>query len=45
MAKKLTSRKAKLILKDKTVKGHKLTPKQVKFFGVIAGGGKIKKKK
>lgn len=39
MAKKLTSAKAKEILKDGTVHGHKLTAKQKKYFGYIAGGG------
>lgn len=36
--KQLTARKAKTILKDKTVKGHALTKKQKGFFGMIAGG-------
>ena len=38
MAKKLTSAKAKEILKDGTVHGKDLTPKQKRFFGAIAGG-------
>jgi len=42
--KKLTSAKAKKILKDGTVHGHKLTGKQKKFFGAIAGGQKPKRK-
>lgn len=44
---KLTKSKAKKILHDKMVRGRKLTAKQKKFFGLIAGGGvptKIKKK-
>jgi len=40
MAKKLTSAKAKEILHDKSVHGHPLTKKQMKFFGAIAGGAK-----
>jgi hypothetical protein len=38
MSKKLTSNKAKQILKDKEVHGHPLTEQQRKFFGAIAGG-------
>ena len=46
-AKKLTSAKAKKIMMDGAVRGHKLTKKQKKFFGAIAGGQKprVKKKK
>jgi len=40
MAKKLTSAKAKEILRDKSVHGNPLTEKQRKFFGAIAGGAK-----
>ena len=40
MAKKLTSEKAKEILRDKSVHGKPLTEKQRKFFGAIAGGAK-----
>lgn len=40
--KSLTSKKAKMILKDGTVKGHKISKKQKGFFGAIAG--KIKSK-
>lgn len=43
--KSLTSAKAKLILADGTVRGHKLTDKQRRFFGYIAGGKAKKKKK
>lgn len=39
-AKKLTSKKAKKILKDGTAQGHKLTAKQKRFFGAVAGGQK-----
>jgi len=38
MAKKLTSKKARKILHDKSVHGKPLTEKQRKFFGAIAGG-------
>lgn len=41
--KKLTAKKAKTILRDGTVRGHKLTKKQKGFFGLIAGGGKPRK--
>ena len=40
MAKKLTSSKAREILHDKSVHGHPLTDKQIRFFGAIAGGAK-----
>ena len=42
MAKKLTSKKAKEILHDKSVHGHPLTDKQRRFFGAIVGGAPIK---
>jgi hypothetical protein len=32
-AKKLTAKKAKQILRDNSAQGHKLTPKQKRFFG------------
>jgi len=38
MAKKLTKRKAKKILKEGVAHGKKLTAKQKKFFGAITGG-------
>lgn len=38
MAKKLTKAKAKKILRDKTVRGKKLTVKQKRFFGLVASG-------
>jgi hypothetical protein len=38
----VSSDKAKEILKDGTAKGHKLTAKQKKYFGWIAGGKKAK---
>lgn len=41
---KLTATKAKKILSDGMVKGQKLTAKQKKFFGAIAGGNKPKRK-
>jgi hypothetical protein len=40
MAHKLTSQKAKTILREGTAQGHKLTKKQKRFFGAIAGGAK-----
>ena len=40
MVKGLSIKKAKKILKDKKVSGKPLSPAQVKFFGLIAGGGK-----
>lgn len=42
-AKKLTAKKAKKILRDNSAQGHKLTPKQEKFFGWKAGGSKPRK--
>lgn len=44
---KLTSEKARKILRDKSVKGHPLSAKQKRFMGFIAGGGRpsrLKKK-
>lgn len=38
----LTSKGAKEILRDGTVRGKKLTSKQKRYFGYIAGGGKPK---
>lgn len=38
MGNKLTSGKARKILSDNSVRGHKLTRKQQKFFGAISGG-------
>ena len=34
--------KAKKILRDKTIRGKKLTGKQRRFFGAVAGGSKRK---
>ncbi len=45
MAKKLTAKKAKTILKDKMVKGKPLSPAQKHFFGAVAGGQKPYKRK
>lgn len=39
----LTSAGAKEMLRDNSAHGHKLTPKQKRYFGYIAGGGKAKK--
>ena len=36
--KKLTSGKAREILRDKSVHGHALTAAQKRFFGAVAGG-------
>jgi hypothetical protein len=38
----VTSEKAKEILRDGTANGHRLTDKQRRYFGFIAGGGKPK---
>ena len=40
MAKRMTRKKAKRVLRHGEVRGHKLTPKQKGLFGLIAGGGK-----
>ncbi len=42
--KKLTVAKAKKIMEDGMVRGHKLTKKQKGFFGARAGGQKLRKK-
>jgi len=39
MARKLTVGKAKTILREGTARGQKLTSRQKRFFGFIAGGG------
>ena len=44
MAKKLTKKKAKKILKHGEVHGKPLTKKQKGFFGARAGGQKLRKK-
>lgn len=44
MAKKLTKRKARLILSEGKVRGHKLTPKQMRFMGARASGSPVTKK-
>ncbi len=44
MAKKLTSVKAKKILREGVAQGKKLTGKQKRFFGAIAGGQRPRKK-
>ena len=36
--KKLTKSKAKKMLKEGVVRGHKLTKKQKGYFGAVAGG-------
>lgn len=47
-ARRLSQSKARKILRDKKVRGKKITKKQKGLFGLIAGGGKptrLKKKK
>ena len=41
----LTSAKAKLMLQDGMAHGKKLTRRQKRFFGLIAGGGIPRKRK
>jgi hypothetical protein len=36
---KLTAHKARLMLHEGVARGHRLTPAQRRFFGLIAGGG------
>ncbi len=38
MAKKLTRQKARMILHDKSVRGHKLSPRQRRYMGAVASG-------
>jgi len=38
--KRVSKSKAREILRDGTAQGHKLTPKQKRYFGWIAGGAK-----
>jgi len=45
MAKALTKKKAREILSDGSVRGKKLTRKQVKFFGARAGGAPVQRKR
>lgn len=46
MGKKIVSKvKARKILGDGSVRGHKLTPKQKRFFGARAGGAPVKRKR
>lgn len=40
MPKKLTAAKAKTMLGEGVAQGHKITPKQRGFFGLIASGKK-----
>lgn len=42
---KLSAKKAKKMLKEGTVRGEKLTDKQKRYFGWVAGGKKPKTKK
>lgn len=37
---KLTSAKARTMLRENQAQGKELTPRQKRFFGFIAGGGK-----
>lgn len=41
--KKLTPRKAKMILEEGMARGHKLTKKQKRFFGAMTSGMPMKK--
>ena len=43
--KELSKAKAGKILKDGTVRGKRLTPRQKRFMGAIAGGAPMKKGK
>ena len=45
MAKKLTTAKAKKILRDGIIRGKRLTSRQKKFFEAISGGQRPRKKK
>ena len=42
---RITKAKAKKILRDKRIRGKKLTKKQRGFFGARAGGAPIKRKR
>jgi hypothetical protein len=44
VAKKLTRAKAKKILRDNQAQGKRLTGKQKRFFGAVAGGKKPRRK-
>lgn len=44
-SKGLTSRKALTMLQEGYARGHKLTHKQMRYFGAIAGGAKPKAQK
>lgn len=41
----MTASKAKKMLSEGMARGHKLTKKQKKLFGLIAGGGKVVRSK
>lgn len=41
----ITRSKARKILRDKTVRGKNLTPRQKRFFGSIAGGQSARRRK
>jgi len=43
--KKLTSKKARTILREGIAQGKRLTTKQKKFFGAIAGGQRPRRRK
>lgn len=45
MAKKLTKKKARLILSEGKVRGHPITEKQRKFMGARASGYPVKRTK
>jgi len=42
---RLTKAKAKKILHDKVVRGKKITPRQRRFFGAVAGGTSRRRRK
>ena len=44
MPKKLTKTKAKKILREGRARGKKITSKQKRFFGAVAGGQRPKRK-
>lgn len=45
MSDNLTPEKAKMIIRDRKVRNHPLSKAQMRYFGLIAGGGKSIKKK
>ena len=39
-----TAKKARQMLSDDSAQGHKLTPKQKRYFGMLVGKGRAKKR-